>query len=463
MTIDLRDALALDATPANRVIDKDGHLHVAESNISRAAVNGYLGREIPEFGNLGLLPDKLYQLFRDPAELAKATDSFNGKPLLIVHRPQIASDHDRTVVVGAVRDPVWKPPFMTASLDIWDGAAIDGIATGEQCQLSSAYRYKAVMTPGEFDGVAYDGVMTNILCNHVSLVEAGRAGDQVIVGDQAIPTQQEITAMAQQVAALSRSALLAGGALRTYLRPKLATDAMPKISPILATALAAITAKTWKADKAKLKIALDAALPKGSPLLAKDADIADVVDMLDQLDEMVDQADPAATADPQPVKKVADPAVDADPDAETEEEKKARLAKRAADKAARDAAAEPDKKDMVTKPAMDAALAKVAADTEAATVARMRGTAEAERFVRPWIGDLVIGQDTAAAVYKLALDTLGVDIAGVDPSAFKAVLLVQPKPGETATRGATRFAQDAAGEEAKFRARYPGASKLVRS
>lgn len=446
-----RETLALDATPANRSIDQDGHLHVRESNISIAAVNGYVGEEIPEWRALGLDPRKLYQLYRDPAELEKATDTFNGKPLVIEHKARTAADHDRSITVGAVRDPVWKAPFMTATLDVWDGEAIAGIETEQQCQLSSAYRYKAVMTPGEADGVAYDGVMTEILCNHVCLVENGRAGNQVIVGDQAIQTPQEKVAMALKTAALSRSALLASGALRTYLRPKLATDARLDVVPMFA----GVTAKTWKADKAKLKIALDAALPKGSPLLAKDADIEDVVQMLDQLDEMVEDVDDAA---------VKPAAVDADPDAETEDEKKERLAKRAAAaKAATDA--EPEKKDMVTKAAMDAAILKVAADTEAAAVARMRGTAEAERFVRPWIGDLVIGQDTAAGVYKLALDTLGVDITGVDPSAFKAVLMHVPKPGDPAAQGggSPRFAQDAAGEEAKFRARYPGAVKLVRS
>lgn len=447
-----RDLVALDASPANRTIDKDGHLHVRESNISRAAVNGYVGEEIPEWESLGLQPDRIYQLFRDPVELEKATDTFQGKPLMIVHKPQVASDHDRSVVVGAVRDPRWEAPFMRATLDVWDGIAIAGIETETQCELSSGYRYKAVMTPGEYDGVAYDGVMTDIVCNHVTLVEHGRAGNQVVVGDSAIQTPQEKAAMALKIAALSRSALFASGALRTYLRPKLATDAKLDVLPMFA----GITAKTWKADKAKLKLALDKALPKGSPLLATDADISDVVDMLDQLDDLVDQVDDA-TADPAPVVKPV--AVDAeDPDAETDDEKKERLAKRAAAKAATDAETA---KNGITKPAMDAAIATAVATAETATVARMRGIQEAERTVRPWIGDLAVAQDSADAVYKFALDTLHVETKDIHPSAFRAILVLQPKPGDAP--GPRPFAQDAAGEEAKFRAKYPTASKLVRA
>lgn len=449
-----RDLVALDASPANRSFDVDGHLHVRDSAISIAAVNGYRGEEIPNFEGLGLQPDRIYQLLRHPDELAGAVDTFQGKPLMIVHKPQVASDHDRSVVVGAVRDPRWVAPFMRATLDVWDGQAIGGIERETQHELSSAYRYEAVMTPGEYEGVAYDGVMTNIACNHVTLVEKGRAGSHVVVGDSAIPTPEEKAAMANKVAALSRSALFASGALRVYLKPKLATDAKLDVLPMFA----GITAKTWKADKAKIKLALDKALPKGSPLLAKDADIADVVDMLDQLDEMVDQVDDAT------VTPAVDPAVvvDADPDAETEDEKKERLAKRAAAKAKADADATGG---TISKPAMDAAIAtavaKVAADTELATVTRMRAIQEAERTVRPWIGELAIAQDSADKVYKFALDTLGVETKDVHPSAYRAVLIVQPKPGDPTPR--TRVALDSVSEEASFRAKYPTASKLVRA
>ncbi|MDE2106745.1 MAG: DUF2213 domain-containing protein, partial [Patescibacteria group bacterium] len=42
--------------------DADGRLHVSRSNISKAAVNEYLGREIPDADTLDLDPKKKYRL-----------------------------------------------------------------------------------------------------------------------------------------------------------------------------------------------------------------------------------------------------------------------------------------------------------------------------------------------------------------------------------------------------------------
>ena len=43
----------------------------------------------------------------------------------------------------------------------------------------------------------------------------------------------------------------------------------------------------------------------------------------------------------------------------------------------------------------------------------------------------MLGQDSAAAVYKVALDHLKVDLAGVPESAYGAVLAAMPKPSAT--------------------------------
>lgn len=453
----VQDRLALDRASV-RSIDADGHLHVGESNISRSQVAGYWGREIPDYESLGLQPDKLYQLLRDPAELEKAAASFNGKPLLITHKPQTAADHDHELTVGAVSNVRYEAPYLKAELAVWDAAAIAGITTGGQKELSAAYRYVPVMQAGTYQGVRYDGRMTQIQANHVALVESGRAGSDVVVGDS---QPKELAPMPKP---LSRTALLTSGALRAYLLPKLAQDMKIDLHPVLAK----VTARTWKAERPRLRLALDAAL---AGKLAKDASLSDVDDLLDELQEAInDVAD-----DPEP-----DPAEDEE--AETEEEKKARMARRAADKAAKDA--EPstftkkddDKKDddkkgkpamdhAITKPAMDAAISaavsRARAETETATIARMRAIQEAERAVRPFIGEVVIAQDSAESVYRLALDANGIDLTGVPAAAYAAMVRMLPRPGTSPT---PRVAMDAAaGEEAKFRARYPTAVKLIRS
>jgi hypothetical protein len=159
---------------------------VALSNISKATVNPYLGKEIPGYKELGLNADQVYQLFRDPVELERGASTFNGLPLLSRHVPVTVDDHQPDLVVGSTgTDAKFVFPYLQNSLVAWEAVAIAGIESREQCQLSSCYRYDADMTPGDFEGVPYDGVMRNIRGNHVALVEIGRAGPDVVVSDGA--------------------------------------------------------------------------------------------------------------------------------------------------------------------------------------------------------------------------------------------------------------------------------------
>lgn len=179
-----RWAFAFDRSSASvRTYDVDGRLHVAQANISKANICGYLGREIPDYQMLGLDAERTYQLLRDPDELAKAADSFNGVPLLSKHVPVSADDHQPDLVVGAVSNPIFKSPYLRASLVVWSRDAIDAIEDGSQRELSSAYRYQCVMEPGTYDGVRFEGRMVDLDGNHVCLVPEGRAGPDVIVGD----------------------------------------------------------------------------------------------------------------------------------------------------------------------------------------------------------------------------------------------------------------------------------------
>ncbi len=182
-----RAVLAFDRASV-RTIDADGRLHVAMSSISKANVCPYRGSEIPDAGDLGLSPSTVYQLLRDPAELRRAASTFNNLPLLRRHVPVSADDHRPTDVVGSTgTDARFDGMYLTNSLVVWEAAAIAGINSGAQRELSAAYRYDADMTPGTFNGVRYDGIMRNIRGNHVALVETGRAGADVIVGDAALP------------------------------------------------------------------------------------------------------------------------------------------------------------------------------------------------------------------------------------------------------------------------------------
>lgn len=84
---------------------------------------------------------------------------------------------------------------------------------------------------------------------------------------------------------------------------------------------------------------------------------------------------------------------------------------------------------------------------------------EAERFVRPWVGDLAMAHDSAEGVFKTALTALGVDIAEVHPSAYKAILAHVPVPSDNPK--VTVLGQDSAFIPSNdFATRFPEAAKV---
>ena len=505
------DTFALDRNPENRIKDIDGHLHVKESNISKANVCPYRGEEIPNYRRLGLEPDRIYQLLRDPAELEKAAPTFNGKPLLIIHKATSAADHPRQLTVGAVKNSHWEAPYIKAELDVWDGEGISGIEDETQKELSSGYRYKCVLEPGIYEGLHFDGKMVDIVGNHVALVTEGRAGSDVVVGDSAENLQMNKIV-------LTRKAAVINGALLALVSPKMAADKKIDFGPVLK----GITHKNFKEKRTEL-LASIATLAK--PLLAKDASIEskDLEKILDIM-EMVQPSEGVDT-DPNsglpmsalPVKKVEDEDLEdegtmdegpireyakskgwADDDVtemlgmmkpkkaedaeESEEEKKAREKKEAEAKAAKDKGAKDEPppfkgrpnpggkiddsakdKDMVTTKAMDAALKAMAATTEKRVLETQRGIRAAETECRPYIG-ATIAMDSATCaedVYRTTLVALGEDEAAMKDLplvALKSILKHIPKPGEKKPT-TPHIAMDAAAASG-FAGRYPDAMKI---
>jgi len=418
------DVLALDKASI-REVDKDGHLHVDGTPISKAIVNGYYGAEIPDGERMGLDPKKIYQLLRHPDELKKGADTFNGKPLQIIHKGQSADSHDKVVVVGAVSNARFDAPYLRADLSVWDGAAIAGIDSDQQRQLSCGYRYVADMTPGEYDGVKYDGVMRDIEGNHVALVEKGRAGPDVLVGDAAI----EEPNMSKQLRASPKRMALVNTTLAA-LKPKLAADAaLPDISAVL------------------LKFARDSAeMDDPEDTNAEDERMEGEEDDAWKKRKAMNADKRAKDCEKkaEDARRAADRARD---EAETPEEKKAREEMEARDRA-RDADPTPQP-DMVKKPAMDAAI-RMAEDS---AVARVNAIWEAKAAVRPIVGEITAPMASADAVYKFALDHQRIDTEGVHPSAYPAIL-----KAHTAAAAKPRIANDAAPPDSLTK--IPGFNRL---
>lgn len=177
------DAMAFDFDSV-RSVDQDGRLHVRLSHISKANVCPYRGSEIPDYKSLGLDPDEIYMLLRDPEELERAAPTSNNIQLMSVHIAVSADDPKKEDIVGSTgTDAVFNAPYLDNSLVVWDAEAIRKIDEKRKYEISCAYYYRADMTPGRYEGTPYDGVMRDIRFNHVALVEKGRAGPDVLVAD----------------------------------------------------------------------------------------------------------------------------------------------------------------------------------------------------------------------------------------------------------------------------------------
>ena len=471
--------LALDWQGPGRTKDDDGHLFIPSSIVSAAQVNNYRGEEIPNSSRLGLDPKKLYALLRDPDELAKGAETLHGKPFVLVHRSQTAEDHNRQITIGSVMNPVWEDPNLKAEIMVWVKEGIDFIESGEKSSLSCGYRYEAVMQPGTYNGISFDGRMTAIEFNHLALVENPRVIGAV-VGDEATtnqPSEQPImnTAVSRRFAAI-----------RAFVAPRLAKDqSIEGLEHILALDADPDMMEPGADKKAKDEEEKAKAKKEADDKKAKDA------------------------AEEEEKKKVADKKAK---DAATEEEekkkaadRKARDEKKSMDRKARDAAPEGLKGWLKGKmnaedygKACDMLESERKADDEASAMSSMtekdpdpentnstggakdkkamdedtvKGLVAAERrnqqaiyearnAVRPRVGELTLAFDSAEDVYKTALEASGVKTAGVHPSAFKAMFGMLPSRN-VETLSDRRLAMDAASSKS-FAERFPGAAAIRR-
>jgi len=182
----MTETLAIDAE-SKRTYDENGFLHVSISPLTRVQVAPYRGCEIPGWQELGLEPERIYKGYRPASELSKpeTIESVNGIPIQLAHHMDYADNPAKNTRVGSTgTDGAFHEPFLTNSLHIQDKNAIDRINDGSMRELSLAYRYKPVFTPGETpDGEKYDFIMTDISANHLALVDEGRAGHEVLVYD----------------------------------------------------------------------------------------------------------------------------------------------------------------------------------------------------------------------------------------------------------------------------------------
>jgi hypothetical protein len=368
-----------------RTMDENGYLHVAISNITKEQVVPYMGDTIPGWEKLGLDPQKVYMLYRPAEELEKAAPTFNGLPLSLDHWDMDASNLPHDKIVGSLgTDAKFEAPYLTNSLTITDANAIERVQSGEFRDISAGYMCDVEMTGGVFGGQSYDGVMRNIRGNHVALVREGRAGHDVRVADSAMEGGEN---MGEKIdwkkLAMSFMEALKNGGGELMDETK---NPNPEQNPEPTGAM-----NTPPAEG------------------VEEAHDEDPVDVL--ADEIREQMK-AAGLDP-----------------EDKAAQKAFLAGMAAAKPVED-----ENVEATETPAIDAEGCDETGMAKDSAIVQDRafyaGLYKAAEDVAPFVGKISnpFAFDSAAAIYKKALDARGVATDGVDPSAYGAMVSMLSRP-----------------------------------
>lgn len=367
-------------------------MRVEESRISKATVNPYRGSEIPNWEALGLEANRIYHLLRDPRELEKAADTFSGKPLLVRHVPVSADLPQQELWVGTVGSVSWDPPYLVARpLMVLTQEAIDLIESGQQRELSSAYRYEAQMTPGTYGGQAYDGRMVNIRGNHVAIVAEGRAGPDVHVADE-LPSELKGMKHPALFEALKKAGLLASGATA------MAFDALLGETPAVSVV---------ELSKDEMKSAEDEALAEKRKEHGEDAELDD-----EEREEAYERARDKKAKDSKHGK-------DESEEDEEEEEKRRAKDKRAKDKKAKDSKRAKDGKEGQSqnergedeevdhRKDFESAKDELREELKAELSKRYREAAVAREEVKPLVGVVSLAMDSAEDIRRFALERVG--------------------------------------------------------
>lgn len=393
------------AMDSKRHKDINGYLHVEVSPLTKETVNPYYGREIPGWEDEGLDPEKIYYGYRAGEELKKALNTFNGIPVLDEHKLDSAEHPLKEERVGYTGTSAkWEAPYIMNALIITDAAAIELIESNKQREISASYRYKPVFKEGYFGGEKYDFIMTEIQANHIALVAEGRAGSDVLVYDNNSIKQGEEN-MAKNVEGLKQALDGLVQAFNNFLdeeakEPEHASDSEYK---------EAMDAAGCDSENEAEQKAFAEGVKYAENLEAKKAD---------------DEDKPASD------EEMKDAMTKAGCDSESEAEQKAfaegvkyaeSLEAKKADDEEMNKKTETASDKMISKAAFDNALKQAELRGAERATKHIKELYDAANKVKRTVAVNPLAYDSAADIYKAALQKENVSVQGVEPSAYASL------------------------------------------
>jgi hypothetical protein len=255
------DVFAFDVGDASkRKMVPGTNFMIVPAFISCTGIQDYTARELGLEGT-----NRTIRLLRPAEEVFKpeSYSTFERQTLTNSHPDgDVTATNYRQVTSGDVHDvaPAADGVNLGANLYVKDASTIEMVVTYDKNQLSCGYSFVLDMTPGTTpEGENYDGVMRDIVGNHVAIVWQARGGPGLRVADKK-PNQERKTMRTVIIDGTNvnfeddnQGAMVELALKRAADAVKVATDAATAAraeATAAATALAAATAASTEAKAA---------------------------------------------------------------------------------------------------------------------------------------------------------------------------------------------------------------------
>jgi len=180
---------------SEKKIDKNGWVNIPSNPVTKVGVFEYLGRQIDPCGNdFGLIPDKIYKVYRPAEELQKQEflDSLKLIPIMDGHvmlggvqqSAEDESNSDKVPLRGTSgEDATFDGTYARVNLKYFS-PYLNFLIQNDIKDLSLGYITQYDDISGVYDGQEYDFTQKNLYANHIAVVPKGRAGPDVSVLDE---------------------------------------------------------------------------------------------------------------------------------------------------------------------------------------------------------------------------------------------------------------------------------------
>lgn len=166
----------------SKKVDTNSWWYIKHNPISKEGVFPYLGHTISD----DCEPNKIYKVYRPVKTLQDSVETWDNPPKPFINDHEMLGEGftaiDDRPVQGIIYNPVVEDGVLYADIAVYSEDLKHNIEDGKK-ELSLGYFCKYRKERGVYKGEVYDYVQTDMVGNHIALVDAGRCGSDVKVFD----------------------------------------------------------------------------------------------------------------------------------------------------------------------------------------------------------------------------------------------------------------------------------------